>query len=368
MGNVAAMPACVPVSHPRPHPLPRGLPMLLLPLAARLRAVVPVALAAALIVPLSIGASLVPCAVASAQPSEVRMLRTPLAMREPRAERVRLGVVLAPGSRADTAGVRLDEVEPESPAAKAGLKAGDIITDINGTSLRVSREDAEDLALAGLAQRRLQRVLANATPGDELTLRVRSGSGSGSGSAALRTVTVKTVSPVERAGNGMVGLTIGSAGNARDTLGLFVSSVLAAGPADKAGIIEGERVAAINGVDVRIPREDIEDAQAVSARIDRFVREVRKAEPGTPVSLRVFSGGRYRDVMVTAARATALPSMGLRFNDQELRIDTNRLRESVEELRRGIETGVRNGMRGVEWQELPRSDGPVRSRRAIVTR
>ena len=90
--------------------------MLLLPLAARLRAVVPVALAAALIVPLSIGASLVPCAVASAQPSEVRMLRTPLAMREPRAERVRLGVVLAPGSRADTAGVRLDEVEPEAPA------------------------------------------------------------------------------------------------------------------------------------------------------------------------------------------------------------------------------------------------------------
>lgn len=341
--------------------------MLLLPLAVRLRAVVPVALAAALIVPLSIGASLVPCAVASAQPSEVRMLRTPLAPRGPLADRVRLGVVLAPGSRADTAGVRLEEVEPESPAAKAGLKAGDIITDINGTSLRVALEDAEDLALAGLAQRRLQRVLANATPGDELTLRVRSGGGSGS--AAPRTVTVKTVSPVERAGSGMVGLTIGSAGNARDTLGLFVSSVLAAGPADKAGIIEGERVAAINGVDVRIPREDIEDAQAVSARIDRFVREVRKAEPGTPVSLRVFSGGRYRDVTVTAAKSTALPSvMGFRFNDQELRIDTNRLRESVEELRRGIENGVRNGMRGVEWQELPRGDLPVRSRRAIVMR
>ena len=51
--------------------------------------------------------------------------------------------MLAEGSRADTAGARLESVDPNSPAAKAGLKAGDLITEINGVSLKVAKEDAE---------------------------------------------------------------------------------------------------------------------------------------------------------------------------------------------------------------------------------
>jgi predicted metalloprotease with PDZ domain len=266
-------------------------------------------------------------------------------------------------------------------------------------SLKVAREDAEDLALTGLAQRRLQRVLAKAKPGDEVTLQVRSGT-------ASRSVAIKTVSAADlqreeerrvttrerraesaSASRGMVGLSIGAAGNARDTLGLFVSSVVTGGPAEKAGIIEGERIAAVNGVDVRIPREDVEDAQSASARADRFVREVQKVAPGQTVSLRVYGNGRYRDVSVTAVRASDLPSsgFGLRIGDGEIRImtpsgprppratwtpappgegevriiqpdgrvlefDGVRMRESLEELRqrlredvRGLEGDLRNG-------------------------
>lgn len=252
-------------------------------------------------------------------------------MRGLAADRAVMGVTLAEGSRADTAGVRLESVDADSPAAKAGLKAGDVITEINGVSLKVAPQDAEDLALAGLAQRRLQRVLGKATPGDEVRLQVRSGS-------AARAVTVKTVSAKDlerqasvaeerivtrtpdgtvrerRSGGlarGAVGISIGSAGNARDTLGLFVNSVVAAGPAEKAGIVEGERIAAVNGVDVRVPREDVEDGRSASARVDRFVREVQKTEPGKTLTMRVWGNGRYRDVTVTAQSAADLPGGAL---------------------------------------------------------
>lgn len=261
---------------------------------------------------------------------EVRIVRAPGGLSIVRgmpANRAVLGVTLGEGSRADTAGVRLEAVDANGPAGKAGLKAGDVITAINGVSLKVAREDAEDLALAGLAQRRLQRVMGKAKPGDDVRLQLRSGAGT-------RTVTVKAASAAEleraaeqveervitrgpdgeiverRTGGarrGMVGVSIGAAGNARDTLGLFVSSVVSGGPAEKAGIIEGERVAAVNGVDVRVPREDVEDGQVASARTDRFVREVQKVEPGKTLTLKVWGNGRYRDVTVTADEAKDMP-------------------------------------------------------------
>ena len=266
---------------------------------------------------------------------EVRVVRTPDGLTVTRSDfpdRAVLGIALAEASRADTAGVRVERPEPNGPASKAGLKPGDVITEINGTSLRLSREDAEDLALMGLGQRRLQRILAKAKPGDDVKLMVRSANG------PARAVTVTTISSVEldklaapvgetpdvrggaveervivRAGapaqeRAMIGVSVGSAGNARDTLGLFVNSVVTGGPAEKAGIVEGERIAAVNGVDVRVPHEDLEEASVASARVDRFVREVQKSAPGKTLALRVYGNGRYRDVTVTAAKASDMPS------------------------------------------------------------
>jgi hypothetical protein len=45
-----------------------------------------------------------------------------------------------------------------------------------------------------------------------------------------------------------------------------------------------------------------------SARVDRFVREIQKAEPGKTVAMRVWGNGRYRDVTVTVQKAEDLPS------------------------------------------------------------
>jgi len=232
-----------------------------------------------------------------------------------------LGVTLTASSPADTAGVRLDAVDSGGPAAKAGLKSGDVITEINGVNLRVSPADAEDLALGGIAQRRLQRTLAKAKPGDEVDLRVRTGT------AAPRAVKVKTVSAAELDGarltatsrvrtsandnDAAIGVSISASGNHRDTLGLFVASVISEGPADKAGLIEGERIAAVNGVDLRIPKEDFEDMSATSARVNRFTREVQKVAPGGTVNLRVYANGRYREVAVKAVKRSELPSSGM---------------------------------------------------------
>jgi S1-C subfamily serine protease len=209
-------------------------------------------------------------------------------------------------SGADSAGVRVADVQPDGPAAKAGLKSGDVITDINGLSLRLSSADAADPALTGTAERRLQRAMAKAKPGDDVELRVKSG-------GASRVVKLKAVAASEldaprarlavdghamRTSPPAIGVTIGTSGSVRDTLGLFISSVVAKGPAESAGVVEGERIAAINGIDVRVPREDVDDPIATDARVQRCVREVQKGEVGSTVTLRVVGNGRSRDVTV----------------------------------------------------------------------
>jgi hypothetical protein len=103
-----------------------------------------------------------------------------------------------------------------------------------------------------------------------------------------------------------LGLQLSPTGTARDTLGVFVSSVTPKGPAENAGIIEGDRIVSINGVDLRVAPGDIEDGYASGLPSHRLQREVRKLTPGSKVNVRVYSGGRIRDVQVTAARASDL--------------------------------------------------------------
>jgi len=103
-----------------------------------------------------------------------------------------------------------------------------------------------------------------------------------------------------------LGLQISSTGTRRDTIGVFVSSVTPKGPAENAGIIEGDRIVSINGVDLRVSSADAEDNYASGLATRRLQREVGKLAPGARVSLRVWSGGRVRDVQVTAGRASDL--------------------------------------------------------------
>jgi membrane-associated protease RseP (regulator of RpoE activity) len=82
-----------------------------------------------------------------------RVPRTPRPTREPRAyafaysdHHGRIGVVVntEPDSQTDKIGAKLEGVTPGGPAAKAGLKVGDVITRFNGTSLAGAKPEDED--------------------------------------------------------------------------------------------------------------------------------------------------------------------------------------------------------------------------------
>ena len=103
-----------------------------------------------------------------------------------------------------------------------------------------------------------------------------------------------------------LGLQLSPTGTLRDTIGVFVARVSPKGPAENAGIVEGDRIVSINGVDLRVNAADAEDSYASAIPARRLTREVAKLLPGNPVTLRVSSGGRIRDVRVTAGRASDL--------------------------------------------------------------
>src|ERR1700682_732925 len=110
-----------------------------------------------------------------------------------------------------------------------------------------------------------------------------------------------------------LGLELRTTGTRRDTLGVFVEAVTPKGPAETAGIIEGDRIAWINGVDLRTPVADIDDSYSNELASHRLAREVQKLTPGSRVTLRVYSGGRFRDVQVVAGKASDVMRFGNHF-------------------------------------------------------
>ena len=108
-----------------------------------------------------------------------------------------------------------------------------------------------------------------------------------------------------------IGVQLAATGSVRDSIGVFVSRVTPNGPAEKAGIVEGDRIVAINGVDLRLNSADAGDSYAAELPVRRLTREVGKLTPGAVATLRVWSGGRVRDVPVTVGRASDLREFGM---------------------------------------------------------
>ncbi|MCC7001359.1 MAG: PDZ domain-containing protein [Gemmatimonadaceae bacterium] len=246
---------------------------------------------------------------------EMRVLELPRAFQRVAVSenRPRLGVTIESISdRADTLGLRIASVNKGSPAEKAGLKEGDRLQAVNGVSLRADRADAGEDDTTPLLTRRLQRELARVKDGESVSLRVWSRGQSKTLSVVPSTSTGESdvasgswrAVPTERA---VFGMSIASTGTARDTIGVFVQSVVEDGPAANAGIIEGDRIAAINGVSVRVAREDVEDDEAGSARAERLAREIGKLKVGESAELTVVGAGRSRTVRVTAVSSRELP-------------------------------------------------------------
>lgn len=232
------------------------------------------------------------------------------------ADRPMIGITAAAESeRDDTLGLRVEEVTKDSPAEKAGLKPGDRLQSVNGVSLRADAGDAGQEDYAGVLMRRLQREVQKVKEGESIELRVLSGS-------QVRTVRVtpmkaSEVMKMERAESlfrfddgdrRVLGISLAPTGTVRDTLGVFVQSVTKGGPAEKAGIIEGDRIASVNGVSLRVSPEDAEDRSVAASRVNRLQSELAKLEEGKAVELVVVSGRRSRTVRATPVKASELPN------------------------------------------------------------
>jgi hypothetical protein len=95
-------------------------------------------------------------------------------------------------------------------------------------------------------------------------------------------------------------------GSVRDTLGVLVIGVTTNGPADKAGIEEGDRIASANGIDLRLNAADAGDREMRGLMSRRLARAVQKVKAGDAVELRVYHDGQYKTVKVTTVKAADL--------------------------------------------------------------
>ena len=240
-------------------------------------------------------------------------------------DRPMIGVSTRSSGKRDTLGLLVESVTRESPAEKAGIEEGDRLVSVNNVNLRLSAADAGESDMEGVANRRLIRELEKQKAGDEVELRVyRDGN--------TRTIRVKTVAADElnketlgfastsgelrriSRDRAVLGISLGGNGSRRDTLGILVVGVANEGPAAKAGVDEGDRVVAINGVDLRVASEDAGDGQASGARINRLNREMEKVKAGDAVELRVYSAGQVKTVRVEAAKASDVGGETFFFN------------------------------------------------------
>jgi len=89
--------------------------------------------------------------------------------------RGRIGVVVKtiPDAADDKVGARVEAVSPDGPAAKAGLKAGDVITRFSGTALGGVAADNDEESGPGMKLIELARAL---DPGDTVQVEYRRGS------------------------------------------------------------------------------------------------------------------------------------------------------------------------------------------------
>jgi S1-C subfamily serine protease len=137
-----------------------------------------------------------------------------------------------------------------------------------------------------------------------------------------------TTEPDSRA---TLGIAVSLSGTIRDTLGVLVSSVVPGSPAERAGIQERDRIAEVNGMSLRVSREDVgrSDAQNIVHR--RLTRELGELRPGDAVTMRIFGRGRFRTVTVRVDETEPAES-GVRGETSTLLDVIARLRETQAQL------------------------------------
>lgn len=284
-------------------------------------------------------------------------------------DRLVLGISTTSGGARDTLGLLVSSVTAGGPAEKAGIEEGNRLVAINGVALRLNAADAADPEMAGVLGRRFQRELDKMKPGEAVTLRVyANGQTRDVKVTPVRADELRPAGAMGRArldNRATIGATLGGFSSPRDTIGVFVVAVAEEGPLAAAGIFEGSRIAAINGIDLRVPAADVGDEFMTSSRVRRLTREIEKLEAGASVELRVYANGQYRNATVKTVKrsdlkqdgsvsifhsggagAVFVPPEGLHFDSGNFRFEMEHLfdgqmRERIEDAMRGRELELR---------------------------
>jgi serine protease Do len=186
----------------------------------------------------------------------------------------------------DHTGALVASVEPNTPAAKAGVQPGDVIVDVNGTAIQNPRDLAVDVA--------------NVKPGDELKLDVLR-----SGSQQTLTATAEAMPNQQVASNGNGGQEEGRAHlglalapltpDVRSQLdvpdevhGAVVAQVQPGSPADNAGLQAGDVLLGVGDHAVTSPQSAVTAIRAAS-------------RSGHPLALRILRNGHAGFVAVEPA-------------------------------------------------------------------
>jgi serine protease Do len=186
-----------------------------------------------------------------------------------------------PKSEGHDVGALVAEVSPDTPAAKAGIKAGDVITEVNGQKVKNPRDLAMDIAAI--------------KPGDEAKLNViREGQSKTFDVTVAQLPTEQTASSQGEANHHEgIGLALAPISpEMRDQLnlpenthGALVAEVKPGSPADRAGVHQGDVIVGVGTKSVNSPEEAAHD--------------IRKAiENGHAVALRLYRDGHMAFVGV----------------------------------------------------------------------
>ncbi len=188
---------------------------------------------------------------------------------------------------AHPAGALVSEVEANGPAAKAGLKPGDVVTAVNGTAVNDPRALARQVAAihpGNVATLAVQRDGAEQTVKvTALTLPEKTADASAPGEASNGAKLGLALAPINPAARESLGL-------GEDVKGAVIAGVRPNSPASEAGLKAGDVLLSVGNRQVTTPQEAV---QAIHAQQDAKQQAV---------ALRVLRDGHSMFVAVPSAQ------------------------------------------------------------------
>jgi len=183
-----------------------------------------------------------------------------------------------------TEGALVDELQPDGPAAKAGIKPGDVIRSVTGEEVK----DARDLA----------KKIARIEPGQTATLELFRDGADKTVMATVakmpdRTVTENKPSREHRGGTASLGLRLAPAAavSGEGTRGVVVTDVDPDGPAAERGVHAGDVILDVAGKAVDNPfdvRDAVEEARAAGKQA--VLMRIKSGEAARYIAVPVAAG------------------------------------------------------------------------------